>query len=189
MVLVTTEKNGSQYYNSDIDYSSSPIGSSLMARKHTFMADGDNKDVMQEEVGDKSTPSFDESISSPIGERLMLRKRIHSNSNLGKKSWSTSSGTNIPQQGINKPRRGWSEDSSDSDSNNSNKDKRPFNVKNTSSPIGSRLLQRKMQFSTMRRCQVRVYPHHPVSVMMIITIMLSKIHIMTVNVVSITSLI
>ena len=141
-------KNGSQYYNSDIDYSSSPIGSSLMARKHTFMADGDNKDVMQDEMGDKSTPSFDESISSPIGERLMLRKRIHSNSNLGKKSWSTSSGTNIPQQGINKPRRGWSEDSSDSDSNNSNKDKRPFNVKNTSSPIGSRLLQRKMQFST-----------------------------------------
>ena len=31
---------------------------------------------------------------------------------------------------------------------NKNKDKRPFNVKNTSSPIGSRLLQRKMQFST-----------------------------------------
>ncbi len=135
----------------DVEYSSSPIGSSLMARKHIFQDNdnsNNNNNIDTESNNgnsyDKNTTNFDQTVSSPIGERLMVRKRIHSSTlNPGKKTSSSfSTGKNIPQS-FNKPRRGWSEDSSDSDRESHN-----FNSKNTSSPIGSRLLKRKMQFST-----------------------------------------
>ena len=125
------------------EYASSPIGASLMSRKWAF-SNGDDKNIQTRSIGtyEAETRKFDPTVSSPIGDRLMSRKRMQSDQKLFPQE--SNSGRNITMQ-FSKPRRGWSEDSSASDLS-ADRDHN-FTGENISSPLGSKLLQRKMQFS------------------------------------------
>lgn len=126
------------------EYASSPIGASLMSRKWALNNNSKINDTRSKLIASHNAgiASFDPAVSSPIGDRLMSRKRIQADQRLF--SHASSSNKNIEVQ-LGKPMRGWSEDSSDSDLSIDHEI--ILNDETTSSPLGSRLLRRKMRFS------------------------------------------